>query len=99
VGTRFELKENEVVVDTVAGLLKSAARLTARAPLPSKRASVAGLFILLCENKMLADWVVILFFVIIGLGIIAWIQGEKFPKDAWFFPLLAALIMQIWQNK
>jgi hypothetical protein len=48
---------------------------------------------------MLADWVVILFFVIIGLGIIAWIQGEKFPKDAWFFPLLAALIMQIWQNK
>jgi len=48
---------------------------------------------------MIAYWVVILFFVIIGLGIIAWIQGETFSKDPWFFPLIAALIMQTWNLK
>jgi hypothetical protein len=47
---------------------------------------------------LLASWVVVLFFVIIVLGIIAWIQGEQFSKDPWFFPLLAALILQIWQK-
>jgi hypothetical protein len=44
----------------------------------------------------ISDAVLVLFFVIIVLGVVAWIEGqESFSKDPWFFPLLAALIMQI----
>jgi hypothetical protein len=43
--------------------------------------------------------IIIIFFVIVFLSIIALAKGEKYPADPWFFPLIAALILQLWQSK
>lgn len=42
---------------------------------------------------------IILFFVIVFISIIGLANGEKYSTDPWFFPLIAALILQLWQNK
>jgi hypothetical protein len=43
--------------------------------------------------------IIIIFFVIVFLSIIALAKGEKYAADPWFFPLIAALILQLWQSK
>lgn len=52
------------------------------------------------KQMALGDVVIVFFSVNIVLGIVAWVQGtETFSKDPWYFPLIAALILQILGSK